>query len=190
MEFIVLGVAAWCGMRATHSQRKGSSAPSSASVAAPPSAILHLPVKWLSVVHFRFSRSGLHGEDERRAFAKWCPTPDSATVKALVAVSSLILPGLVDRRENLLQQGLRNLQVTGLKKVEWAHQDLVTKAFRTYWAASKMPETLCLSSFGPTMYVLTSDPQRVVARINAFGEQPVHVTVTKISNVGCQVRKE
>jgi len=169
---------------------KRSFAPSSASVTPPPSAIVQLPVKWLSVVHFRFSRSGPHGENERRAFAECCPTSDSGTVKALVAVSSLILPALVEKRENVLQQGLKKLQCTGFKKVEWDHQDFVTKAFHAYWAAAKMPETLCLSSFGPTMYVLTSDPRRVVARINAFGEQPIHVTVTKVSNVGCQVRKE
>ena len=146
-----------------------------------------MPVNWLSVVHFRFSRSGMHGEEERRAFAQWCPTPDADTVDALVAVSSLILPGLVDRCEDLLQRGLRQLQGIGFKKPEWAHQDPVTKAFRLYWDGLQVPEALCLSSFGPTMYVLTSDPRPVLARINAFGEQPVHVTVTKVSNAGCQV---
>ena len=169
---------------------KGFFVPSSRSLAPPPKPIVHLPVRWLSVVHFRFAPSGLHGERERRAFSEWCPTSDAGTVRGLVAVSSLILPGLLERREELVHRGLKKLQDTGFKKIEWEHQDLMTKAFRAYWAALKEPEALCLSSFGPTMYVLTTNPRRVLAKINEFGEKPVHLTVTKISNLGCQVRKE
>jgi beta-ribofuranosylaminobenzene 5'-phosphate synthase len=86
---------------------KGCFAPSSSSLAQPPKAILRLPVRWLSVVHFRFALSGLHGEDERSAFSTWCPTSNASTVGGLVSVSSLIVPGLLERRENLLQLGLK-----------------------------------------------------------------------------------
>jgi beta-ribofuranosylaminobenzene 5'-phosphate synthase len=169
---------------------KKAFAPSSASRADPPSAIVQMPVKWLSVVHFRFAPSSIHGDAERRAFRRECPTSNNDTVQALVAVSSLILPGVLDRRDEHLQRGLRILQETGFKKVEWEYQDFLTRAFRRYWASSKEPETLCLSSFGPTMFVLTTNPRRALARINGFGEQLQHLTVTWVSSVGCQVRKD
>jgi beta-ribofuranosylaminobenzene 5'-phosphate synthase len=169
---------------------KGRFVPSSAGAAPPPRLIVRVPVHWLSVVHFRFSASGLHGDQERFAFASSCPTPETGTVESLVAVSSLILPGILEHRQEPLQRGLGILQNTGFKEIEWNYQDSLTKRFRTYWTALKMPEALCLSSFGPTMYVLTTNPNRVVAKIGAFGELPVHIKVTKIRNVGCQVRKE
>ncbi len=170
-------------------REKGLFAPSSGCLAPPAKAIVRLPVRWLSVVHFRFAPSGLHGGRERRVFSERCPTPDSGTIRAHLAVSALILPGLLERREELLHRGLKTLQNSGFKKIEWEHQDQISKAFRAYWAASKRAETLCLSSFGPTMYVLTTDPQAVVATINRFGERPVHLTVTNISNVGCEARR-
>lgn len=158
--------------------------PSSLALAAPPLAILSLPVDWISIVHFRFLREGIHGVDEVSAFKSTCPVPYEETAETLLCVISQVVPAFLEKDEPLLHAGIRRLQKIGFKKIEWEHQDELTKKFRDYWEESGAFEALGLSAFGPTLYVLTSRPSEVRKVIDDFGSPPIHMCETTINNRG------
>ena len=164
---------------------KSEIAPSSISSAVPPpNVVAQFPCHWISIVHFRFEQDGPHGEQEQQVFERFCPTPHDDTLFALKAVKSFLVPGLLEQREDLLQEGIRRLQQGGLKRIEWEYQGSITSAFRHHWTTLGRPEALGLSSFGPTMYVVTTRPESVVESIKTFGHSPLHLVVTSVNNMG------
>lgn len=169
---------------------KAGFAPSSASLSPPPQPILQVPLEWLNVVHFRFSEAGVSGQSERCIFDDVCPIPAEESTKAIVCVVSAVVPGVLERDEALLNVGIRELQTVGLKRLEWEYQSEVTLRFKDYWSALGMPESLGLSSFGPTLYVLTTRPAEILRLIRAFSARPTHIAVSAANNVGAEIQED
>ena len=163
---------------------KNTFGPSSNSLSKPPFPIFISPIDWLTVVHFRFVKAGTSGKEEVDIFNQHCPIPKEETEKTISSVSQEIIPSIINKVDDLLFYGLNRIQKLGFKKVEWAYQDYMTKKFYQYWLESEIQEALGLSSFGPTLYVLTKRPSYIVDHISAFEHRPLHIIVAKISNKG------
>jgi beta-RFAP synthase len=151
---------------------------------------MRIPIKWLSVVHFRFSRVGLHGENEADAFRKHCPLDHSSTREAYANLSLNILPGLIERDFHRVQLGIASIQQIGFKTLEWNSQSPETLAFRDYWQSLQIVEALGLSSFGPTLYCLTQRPEIIVEVVKNSGYTHNHLTVTDVNNIGATFKTE
>jgi beta-ribofuranosylaminobenzene 5'-phosphate synthase len=170
-------------------QGKPSFGPSSVACALPPPRILSLPVDWIDVVHFRFHDGGLHGQREVEFFRGVCPIDEKETLTAVSCVVSEILPSLLERDASVLQRGLNRLQAIGFKRLEWEIQDEITLAFREYWNRLRVPEALCLSSFGPTLFVFTDRPSTIRSFVNTFDSSPQNLTMTSVSSHGGTVKE-
>jgi beta-ribofuranosylaminobenzene 5'-phosphate synthase len=165
-------------------QDKDTFAPTGYSSARPPYLFGRYELDWLDVVHFRFSDFGLHSAAEADAFRRECPIPEDETRDVLANYAFRVIPGIVEREETALQAGLAHIQETGFKRVEWRYQTELTLAFKDYWRAQRLPETLGLSSFGPTLYVLSRDAERVLQKVEEFGTTPLHICKTKVASHG------
>jgi beta-ribofuranosylaminobenzene 5'-phosphate synthase len=161
-------------------ESKQEFSPSSSSCLLPPREILHLPVDWLKVIHFRFDNSGPHGLIEKNIFKHYCPIPESETRHTLSVVSGALIPALFEKDEELLQNALRCLQHSGFKQYEWLHQGDTTKGFKAYWDSCGSPIALGLSSMGPSMYCLTHDTDKVLSLLENFDGQPLQCTVSEV----------
>jgi beta-ribofuranosylaminobenzene 5'-phosphate synthase len=168
---------------------KSEMGPSSQFSAQPPRLITRISAEWLTLIHFRYYEQGLSGADERAAFRENCPTSHDDTRANVISVGSFIVPGLMEENEELLQCGLKRLQYHGFKQVEWKYQGPMTRRFQEFWQTTGLTESVGISSFGPTLYVLTRSPEKVVAAIRAFGTSPLSITSTQINNVGYQFRR-
>lgn len=168
-------------------EEKPEFGPSSQTLAKPAEVILARSVDWVDIVHFRFSEIGVNGQEERSVFKKECPIPACESNESLLCVSSLIAPAIVEKDECLLQTGLGRLQRTGFKKREWLHQDVITTRFKRYWDSLGVSEALGLSSFGPTLYVLTKRPQEIQRLVEGFDATLVHLTHTRVNNRGVTI---
>ena len=170
--------------------KKSAFQPTSVSHATPPKVISRVEVDWFKVVHFRFQKLGLSGQDELTVFSESCPVSVSDTLEIAGLVSQKLLPGFLDRNLGPVNSGLVRLQSIGFKAVEWSKQSDMTFAFRNHWKTSKIPEALCLSSFGPTLFALTEEPSRVLEVINSFGVPPIHCQVTSPRNDGIRIYRK
>ncbi|HYV48421.1 MAG TPA: beta-ribofuranosylaminobenzene 5'-phosphate synthase family protein, partial [Myxococcaceae bacterium] len=88
--------------------------PSSLSHCPPPRAIRLSSLDWLSVVHFRFDRTGLSGSDEADFFSRTCPLPTIETERLAICTSLQLIPAILDEDEEELQDGIRSIQELGL----------------------------------------------------------------------------
>jgi beta-RFAP synthase len=122
-------------------------------------------------------------------FQAHCPVPAEESAESILCVASQIVPALLEKNECQLQAGLRRLQDLGFKRVEWAHQDDCTKAFREYWTKRARNEALLLSSMGPTVCILTSRPREVRATVEEFGAPFIHISETIIDNRGATAQE-
>ncbi len=156
--------------------------------AIPPKALLCTPIDWLSVVHFRFAESGLSGPAEVSMFRESCPTPVNDTVEAVLCTALQIVPALLERDGAALQAGIARLQDVGLKRVEWQAQSPATTGFRGYWKKAGMPESVGLSSAGPTLFILTETPEEVVRAIDGYCIEPTDLCITIVDNIGATTK--
>lgn len=170
------------------SAKNGTFGPSSTSVARPPQPITRLVPSDLFVVHFRYHAVGPSGSAERKIFADTCPLPSDETTRLLLLASGVVLPCMAEAAYGIeLQVALAEMQYLGLKRAEWDAQDHVTLRFREHWETSDVGVALCLSSMGPTMFVLAPDLTRVRQLIGGFDEDPVHYTEARVSDSGIAV---
>jgi beta-ribofuranosylaminobenzene 5'-phosphate synthase len=164
----------------TYPSGKSEFVPSSSAKFAPPRAALHWPVPDLKVVHFRFSEQGLHGLAEQELFRRTCPVDMAGTTELLAYVSGLLLPSIVDGDEIGVGKSINAIQGLGLKASEWEVQSRITKEFRHYFGLICPHIGLGLSSMGPTMYCICTDPAEIIDAIDRFKFIPLHLTVSDI----------
>jgi beta-ribofuranosylaminobenzene 5'-phosphate synthase len=167
-----------------HATSKTRFMPSSKSSASSPLLVVRIPVDWLSIVHFRFEHHGIHGSEEADIFARHCPTSHEDTIQNILLVNCYIVPGLLEKREDLLHSGIRQMQELGFKRVEWTCQDEITLRFRAFWNKAGLSEAVGVSSFGPTLYILTTRPEYVIQMIKRFDVRPVSLEYTTVNNTG------
>ncbi len=147
---------------------KESCLPSSASNAgpAPLLARYHLPEEWRFALITPRTEQGAHGQHEVDLFQEAFPLPTSETGEVCRRVLMELMPGARAGDLELLGRCLTALQRVGFKKREVALQpapvrsliDLVVEA----GAAGAG-----LSSFGPTIYALTTDQDHAETVIDA-----------------------
>ena len=170
------------------SAKDGTFGPSSTSAARPPQAVTRLAPSDLFAVHFRYYPVGPSGSAERKIFADTCPVPRDETTRLLLLASGVVLPCMAEAAYGVdLQAALTEMQYLGLKRAEWDAQDDVTLRFRKHWETSGVDVALCLSSMGPTMFVLTPDLTGVRQAISGFDQDPVHYTEARVSDSGIAV---
>lgn len=150
---------------------KCSFVPSSASAAFPPSLVVSSAApEGCEIVHVRLDGVGLSGADEQLFFSKHCPIPESETRRLLEVVETGLMPSIESGCLREINDSLRLLQDLGLKAREWAAQEPETKRLRERWdslsgrRALAIPP-LCLSSMGPTVFILTDEPRAAVSRL-------------------------
>ena len=148
----------------TFPEEKGAFAPSCGSLAPPPPLVEACSApEGCQIVHFRLERQGISGDLEREFFTRECPIPEWETRRLLEIVDTELLPGIRGASLSAISGALSSIQDLGLKAREWTIQGEATKALRLKWREGKFSKRLplCLSSMGPTVFVLTEDPQLV-----------------------------
>ena len=171
-------------------EEKSCFGPSSMQLSTPPRLLFRSPVEWMYVVHFRFADIGVYGEREKWLFSEFCPISENETKTILRLTDEYVDQAIHSRDERRLQYGISQLQNVGFKKVEWDHQEAITKEFRSYWLGLDAPYALGLSSTGPTLYCISSKPASVLDLVNGFGSPPLHCNVSSISNTGLIIAKK
>ncbi|WP_018417397.1 beta-ribofuranosylaminobenzene 5'-phosphate synthase family protein [Teredinibacter turnerae] len=161
-------------------REKSGFSPSSLSVPKRLNSCVTLSANWLKCVHLRFDEIGISGKDESDFFQKNCPIPEQEAMTSLALVSGSLVPSILERDEILLNYSLGQLQNLGLKKREWEIQGNNTKLFRSYWKSLNSDFALCLSSVGPTVFVITSKPDVVLSMVGDYEGSPVHICVSDI----------
>jgi beta-ribofuranosylaminobenzene 5'-phosphate synthase len=158
--------------------------PSSASGAPPPALLQRSSAPENCVVlHFRLASMGLSGSSEKAFFQKNCPIPSRETTEILKIVDDILLPSIRERSIDRLNYALDSMQYLGLKAREWDIQSYATRSFREAWErlrcrrqfASLPP--VCLSSLGPTLFMLSDSPDKALAGLAEIGIQRTMVSV-------------
>jgi beta-ribofuranosylaminobenzene 5'-phosphate synthase len=170
---------------------KSSFGPSSQHLAGPPGVqgIYSGPEGW-HIIHFRLGRIGLHGELERVFFSTHCPVPHDQTEAIERLVQTALIPALAEKSIYQLHYFLERIQCLGLKSAEWTLQDNKTKKLRDSWDSIRIRNgelsPICLSSMGPTLFMITRNPERELAILTGLGVS--RAVVTKIANRGAEIR--
>ena len=171
-------------------EEKNCFGPSSMQLSTPPRLLFRSHVEWAYVTHFRFADIGINGEREKQLFSAYCPIPENETKTLLRLTDEYVDQAIQSRDENRLQHGISKLQDLGFKKIEWDHQEAITKEFRSYWLGHDSPYALGLSSMGPTLYCISSNPTFVLDLIEDFGLPPMHCEVSPVSNSGLRMTRK
>ena len=165
----------------TFPDEKQTFAPSGSSLAPPPPLVDARPApKGCHVVHFRLEDQGISGDLERDFFTRHCPIPEWETRQLQEIADTQLL--LAVRNGSLLEinRALSSIQGLGLKAREWSIQGAATQVLNRKWCESGLSAQLplCLSSMGPTVFVLTEEPESVQRRLIKYGvpEQSISIT--------------
>jgi beta-ribofuranosylaminobenzene 5'-phosphate synthase len=165
---------------------KSSFLPSSASVAPPAQLAEHrLAPDKCYAIHMRLDSQGLSGACEKSFFQRNCPIPDEETLKLLDVVYAILLPSIKERSLLGINEALAAVQGLGLKAREWAIQRPDTKAVRESWEDARRRRRdvglppMCLSSLGPTIFILSDDPESVVAHLIQLGIERRQISIDR-----------
>ncbi len=165
-------------------EEKSSFVPSSASGAPPAALVEHHPAPAdCSVVHLRLSDTGLSGPEEVEFFRQHCPIPEGETIGLLSAARQTLLPGLRGQSLTLINEALEAIQGLGMKAREWTIQAPATLRLKDRWQAERSSRSgtglppLCLSSMGPTVFLLTAEPGRVLSHLAGLGIERERISV-------------
>lgn len=165
----------------TFPNEKRTFAPSSSSLAPPPPLVeASSAPAGCQIVHFRLEGQGISGDLERDFFVRQCPIPEQETYRLLEVVDSQLLPGIRDGSLLEINRALSSIQELGLKAREWSIQGAATKALCLKWREGKFSERfpLCLSSMGPTTFVLTEEPEFVQEVLIKYGVPAQSISIT------------
>lgn len=176
---------------------KNSFVPSSASGALPPPLReRHAAPDGCAVIHLRLDAQGLSGSAEKRFFQQSCPIPETETFALLDMVENILLPGFRARSLPQINEGLQALQSMGMKAREWQIQGPMTTALRERWeelraqpSGSKLPP-MCLSSMGPTVFMLAYEPRSVVDQLARLGVKRRHIVTAQPSRSGHAIERD
>jgi beta-ribofuranosylaminobenzene 5'-phosphate synthase len=182
------GIVSDLGHRYPESKREFG--PSSACLAQgipAPGPVFRIPDGW-RVILIRQAGVGISGHDEADFFQQHCPVPDLETQKILTLFSEALLPGLSKSDMQAIHTYLSGVQDLGLKAREWAIQSARALALRSTWRSVRDRDPrlspLCLSSMGPTLFLLTEDVDRELRAIRDLCVAPSRYSVTFPSRSG------
>lgn len=145
------------------------------------------PDSKLKIVHFRFSNGDICGKKERDLIKKYYPISVNETNYLYKVVDEFIL-SLKNSNIDDLQYFLDILQVIGFKKYEWSQQDKISFEFVRFCRNNKLDHAIGLSSWGPTMYCITYEPELICDIVGRFCStyniKPLHLTTSNINKNG------
>jgi beta-RFAP synthase len=155
--------------------------PSCSSLAPPPPLMEARPApKGCQVVHFRLEKQGISGDLERDFFTHHCPIPEWETRQLQEIADTQLLPAVRNGSLPGINGALSSIQRLGLKAREWSIQGAATQALNRKWRESGLSAQLplCLSSMGPTLFVLTEQPEFVQRKLIKYDvpEQSISIT--------------
>jgi beta-ribofuranosylaminobenzene 5'-phosphate synthase len=177
-------------------EEKNSFVPSSASGAFPPPLReRHAAPDGCAVIYLSLDAQGLNGIAEKIFFQQSCPIPESETLALLNMVENILLPGLRAQFLPQINEGLQAFQSMGMKAREWQIQGPMTTTLREKWekrrgqpGGRELPP-MCLSSMGPTVFMLTYEPRSVVDQLVRFGVEQHRIVTAKPSLSGHTVER-
>jgi beta-ribofuranosylaminobenzene 5'-phosphate synthase len=167
--------------------------PSSKSLAPPPLLVeAQSAPEGCQIVHVRLEARGISGDLERDFFSKHCPIPEQETQRLLEIVDQHLLPGIRCRSLSEINRSLASIQNLGLKAREWSIQGSSTATLRKKWQSLKFSTDLplCLSSMGPTVFVLTDNPDFVYHQLLSLDVPEQSISVTNPWSGGYLVEHE
>jgi len=168
-------------------QEKNSFLPSSKSQAPTAKKLFSLNINNYKVLHFRLTNKGISGNDEKALFQTYCPLTHESTTDVLASVFFQVAAGIISNDDEALQAGLNKIQNSGFKKIEWEIQPQIIKDFRALWYKINPKQALCLSSVGPTLYVLGNNFDVANSIIEKFNTKIYHRTECEFNNVGFKI---
>ena len=148
-----------------------------------------IPSTW-RIILLLWPGQGLHGIGERGFFQKHCPIPERETRELLDMVPDLF-EALKRGTLRRVQWFLSRAQDIGLKRHEWCVQGKDQSAFRSAWIDLRMRRRslapLCLSSMGPTHFLLTDSVYDEIRALHDLGVPDRVITITKPSSTGVTI---
>ena len=171
---------------------KATFGPSSLALAPPPPLrIAHMPPSSWKVIHLRLGDLGLYGGLEADFFQTHCPIPGKQTEAISRIVELGLIPALAANNISQLHLFLSDLQELGLKRLEWSIQSHATRALQDRWKQLRRADPrlspICLSSMGPTVFLITEDPAREKSYLERLGILDIAI-VASIAKCGTHVR--
>ncbi len=165
--------------------------PSSASKATPGPLITRydFPEDWKIILAIPDVPAGASGPKEVNIFQKYCPIPLDQVQKLSHILLMKMMPAIVEKDLDSFGSSINQIQDTGFKKIELELQDPIIneiiKNMRSEGAAG-----VGMSSFGPTVYAVTDDKTKNVAKVAASTMKDVggKVIVTEAWNRGFSIK--
>lgn len=141
----------------------------------------------LKIVHFRFKNGHIYGNTERELIKKYYPINLNET-NELYKIVNKFIESLLNNVNDDIQFYLNIIQNIGFKKYEWAQQDDISIQFVNFTKKENLKYTVGLSSWGPTMYFITYDPEIIINCIKKFCKiynvSTIDLTISNICNNG------
>lgn len=157
--------------------------PSRFSSADPPRSIrLDVPNN-ISIVHFSLGGVGVSGQNEKLFFEKNTPIPISETRELLAIIAGGLIPSLYHGEIRDINNQINIMQKIGLKRREWDIQSPILHEFVRAWQDIDHDHSIGLSSTGPTLYILTDNPQKIAQKVELASEGRANIVQT---NSDCQ----
>ena len=161
--------------------------PSSNSKAPPAKKLFSINVNKMKVLHFRLVDKGIFGNDEKALFESNCPLSHQSTYNVLASSFFQVAAGILTNDDESLQAGLIQIQNSGFKKIEWDIQPQIMKEFRDLWYKMNPKQALCLSSVGPTLYVIGNSFEVATSVLNNTVAKIYDKTECEFNNVGFKI---
>jgi beta-ribofuranosylaminobenzene 5'-phosphate synthase len=125
--------------------------------------------------------SEVHGKKEVNIFQKYCPIPITDVRKLCHLILMRLLPAIVEEDIVAFGEEINKIQKTGFKKIELELQnpkvrEILKKCQKNTFGAG-------LSSFGPAIYCLPDDVDKLLDQIG----DDARVIITKANNEGVRI---
>ena len=120
-------------------------------------------------------------------FQSNCPLSHESTYKVLASSFFQVSAGILTNDDESLQAGLIQIQNSGFKNIEWDIQPQIIKEFRELWFKMNPKQALCLSSVGPTLYVIGNNFEVAESILKKIDAKIYDKTECKFNNVGFKI---
>jgi beta-ribofuranosylaminobenzene 5'-phosphate synthase len=178
-------------------KQKESFSPSSASYAPPPPVLFrnYPPEEWRFILLTPEKDKGASGKKEVDLFKKECPIPAEDVEKLSRLILMKILPALVEKDIHTFGEGLTEMQTEfdrfGMEK----YQQGFYHDFFAYIQKEPSAHGYGISSFGPTIFVLTENDRaakKIIKNIKEnYHEKKFQLLLTtSINTAGAKIRQK
>jgi beta-ribofuranosylaminobenzene 5'-phosphate synthase len=165
-----------------HSTRdKKEFLPSSASKAKPAPALARYSFPNWKIAIVIPKGLKVHGKKEVEIFQKFCPIAREDVKHLSHLILMKILPAVVEEDIISFGEGINEIQRTGFKKIEVELQDQKVKSLLEL--CQKHSYGAGLSSFGPAIYCLAKDEEKLLKKIKGDAE----VIFCRANNTGARI---